>query len=246
MTFHFASLRGTKQSRKINLLQVDYFPFLNKTFFMSLFSYLLSRIRNLINSYRILKCKLRGASFEGDNLIGKNVSLTKCKLGYGSYVGNSVSMSYVKIGRFCSLGSIISNSNGDHPTSVFVSTHPAFFLPGYKFSFCKKEKFKALNFLPSGYLVEIGNDVWIGNNVSILDGLIIGDGAIIGTGAVVTKDVPPYSINVGVPAKPISYRFSKNQIIQLLNLKWWNKDLNWIKKNCESFDDIEKFTNSVQ
>ena len=67
----------------------------------------------------------------------------------------------------------------------------------------------------------IGNDVWIGSNVTILGGITIGHGAIVATGAVVTKDVPPYSVVGGVPAKVIRYRFSEEKIQELLDEKWW-------------------------
>ena len=79
--------------------------------------------------------------------------------------------------------------------------------------------------------IVIGNDVWIGFEAVILSGVTIGDGAIIGTRAVVTKDVPPYTIVGGVPAKPIRKRFSDDVISQLLKIQWWNWSENRIKKN---------------
>ena len=87
----------------------------------------------------------------------------------------------------------------------------------------------------------IGNDVWIGNNVLIMGGVKIGDGAVIGTGALVNKDVPPYSINVGIPAKTIRYRFSEEQIDKLEKMHWWDNNEEWIRKNIESFSNIEDF-----
>ena len=77
----------------------------------------------------------------------------------------------------------------------------------------------------------IGNDVWIGYEAVILSGVTIGDGAIVGTRAVVTKDVPPYTIVGGVPAKPIRKRFSDDVISGLLKLQWWNWSENRIRKN---------------
>lgn len=79
--------------------------------------------------------------------------------------------------------------------------------------------------------IVIGNDVWIGFEAMILSGIKIGDGEIIGTRAVVTKDVPPYTIVGGIPAKPIRKRFSDNVISELLKLQWWNWSEDWIKKN---------------
>ena len=79
----------------------------------------------------------------------------------------------------------------------------------------------------------IGNDVWIGYEAVILSGVTIGDGAIIGTHAVVTKDVPPYTIVGGVPAKPIRKRFNDKTIARLLELKWWDWPEERIKANLE-------------
>ncbi len=79
----------------------------------------------------------------------------------------------------------------------------------------------------------IGNDVWIGYEAVILSGITIGDGAMIGTRAVVTKDVPPYTIVGGVPAKPIRKRFDDVTIARLLELKWWDWSEERIKANLE-------------
>ena len=81
--------------------------------------------------------------------------------------------------------------------------------------------------------IEIGNDVWIGYEAVILAGVTIGDGAIIGTRAVVTKDVPPYTIVGGVPAKPIRKRFSEDTIAALLELRWWDWPEEQIKANLD-------------
>ena len=79
--------------------------------------------------------------------------------------------------------------------------------------------------------IVIGNDVWIGYEAVIMAGVHIGDGAIIGTQAVVTKDVPPYTIVGGVPAKPIRRRFDDRTIEKLLALRWWDRDAAWIEEN---------------
>lgn len=80
---------------------------------------------------------------------------------------------------------------------------------------------------------KIGNDVWIGRDVTILPSVNIGDGAVIGTGAVVNRDIPPYAIAVGVPAKVIKYRFTPDEIEKLLKIKWWNWTDEQIKKNID-------------
>ena len=73
-----------------------------------------------------------------------------------------------------------------------------------------------------------------------MEGVTIGDGAVVAAGAIVTKDVPPYAIVGGVPAKVIKYRFDEETIKKLLELKWWEKDQAWIKGHADDFDDVEK------
>ena len=90
--------------------------------------------------------------------------------------------------------------------------------------------------------IVIGNDVWIGYEAVIMAGVTIGDGAIIGTRAVVTKDVPPYTIVGGVPARQIRKRFSEDMIAYLLDLKWWDWPIEKISENIEFIKsaDLEK------
>lgn len=208
--------------------------------------------KNEVNKYRIGKMKVNfslkvqidsNCRFEGYNSVGEGNILNNCVFGTGSYTGKNVSFSSVKIGKFCSIGSNIRNTTGRHPTNGFISTHPAFFSVGKAagFTFCQHQKFKELHFVEDNYLVVIGNDVWIGDNVTILDGVSIGDGAIIGLGAVVTTNIEPYSINVGIPARPIKYRFEKKTIEFLLRIRWWEKDFEWIRKNSNSFGNVDQF-----
>lgn len=89
--------------------------------------------------------------------------------------------------------------------------------------------------------ITIGNDVWTGKDVSILDGVTIGDGAIVGACAVVAKDVPPYAVVVGNPARIAHYRFTPEQIEQLLEIKWWDWEDDVIKERIEDFKDIDIF-----
>lgn len=88
--------------------------------------------------------------------------------------------------------------------------------------------------------LKIGNDVWIQQDVFICGGVEISDGAIVLAGAVVTKDVPPYAIVGGVPAKVIRFRYDNETIQFLLRIKWWNNDIEWFKKNWRLMNDIEK------
>ncbi|MCL4154773.1 UNVERIFIED_CONTAM: hypothetical protein GTU68_004383 [Idotea baltica] len=85
----------------------------------------------------------------------------------------------------------------------------------------------------------IGNDVWIGYNATIMAGITIGDGAIIATNATVVKDVAPYTIVGGNPAREIRKRFSDKEIEKLLDLKWWDRDINWITEHVSELTGKE-------
>ena len=87
----------------------------------------------------------------------------------------------------------------------------------------------------------IGNDVWIGSKVTIIPGIRISDGAIVAYGSLVTKDVPPYAIVGGVPAKIIKYRFNADIINELIKIKWWDMDDEFIRNNYKLFLDPNSF-----
>lgn len=180
---------------------------------------------------------LRKCEFEGNNAFGNHVYLSASSFGFGSYTGNYCEFSNCKIGRFCSIGNYVKVVSANHPISDNIATHPAFYSAAYYFSYahqpCVIEHLMTLK----GYECEIGNDVWIGDNVLIKGGVNIGDGAVIGMGSVITKDVEPYSVVVGVPAKTIKKRFSDKEIEQLLKLKWWDKPLEWIEKHSKDFSN---------
>ncbi|MHB0753694.1 CatB-related O-acetyltransferase [Polaribacter sp. M15] len=142
------------------------------------------------------------------------------------------------IGKFCMIASDVKFiMNGANHLTDAMSTYPfAVFGNGWEHAMEGKT-------YPQKGNITIGNDVWIGYNATIMAGVTIGDGAIIATNATVIKDVAPYSIVGGNPAKEIRKRFSEGVITKLLELKWWNWDIEKITKNVQhlTHNKIEKF-----
>lgn len=187
--------------------------------------------------------------FEGRNQISRKTVLNDSYIGYGSYIADNCTFFKTKIGKFCSIADNVKIIGGNHPTKVIVSTHPLFYTnKTYCYmTYGAKNIFEEFSFADENkeYYCIIGNDVWIGSNVKIINGVNIADGAIVTAGAVVTKNVPPYSIAGGIPAKIIGYRFTDDQINHLLEIKWWNKDETWIKEKIGIFSNAEDFIKNV-
>lgn len=168
-------------------------------------------------------------------------------MGMGSYIGANTQLC-ARIGRFCSISNNVLCNPGVHPYTVpFVSTSPCFFSLNPNHSQCgstfaTEQLYEETRLVDAekNISVEIGNDVWIGERVFLVGGLHIGDGAMILAGAVVTKDVPPYAIVGGVPAKVIRYRYDEDTIKWLLDIKWWNNSKEWFEKNWRLLTDIDK------
>jgi acetyltransferase-like isoleucine patch superfamily enzyme len=170
--------------------------------------------------------------------VSKHSYCYNTEIGAYSYLSGFNLVGNTKIGKFCSIGLFVSIGPGQHPTNTFVSTSPAFYS-------LNKPTFSSRQAYNETSKVEIGNDVWIGSNAVILDGVRIGHGAIIAAGSVVNKDVEPYTIVGGVPAKPIRKRFSDEIISQLIDSKWWDKSDEWLKRNCENMQNVEIFLAAI-
>lgn len=194
------------------------------------------------NSIVEFPVKIANSSFEGKNLICHHCYIHSCEIGFGTYIGEYSNLKNATIGKYCSIGREVYVLCGQHPISGFVSTHPAFYTKRKGFMYVDKMKFEEYRHVPGTHkAIIVGNDVWIGDHVKIMEGVRIGDGAVIASGAIITKDVPPYAVVGGIPAKIIKYRFEEGEREFLLKMEWWNKGEEWIRNYSECFEDIKEF-----
>lgn len=210
------------------------------------------RVKQIIHQYKNRKqCSFEKNvtidscdQFEGMNRLTTDVTFLTSSIGYASYIGNRSFIKNTKIGRYTCIATDVMTIAGGHPTTKFVSIHPAFYSTRKQsgFTYVNEEKYSDFNYIDSNqrYTVSIGNDVWIGSSAKIMEGVTIGDGAVVAAGAIVTRDVPPYAIVGGIPAKIIKYRFDTETIQKLIELKWWDKNQAWIKEHADDFEDVEK------
>jgi acetyltransferase-like isoleucine patch superfamily enzyme len=171
------------------------------------------------------------SSLAGNNKIGRECSIVGSEIGAFSYVSDNSTILNTKVGKFCSIAAHLNIGLAEHPIYT-ISTSPIFYSKTNFFGVNLVEETKFQEFKKS----EIGNDVWIGFNVFIKAGIKIGNGSIIAAGSIVTKDVEPYSIVGGNPARFIRYRFSPEVINFLEELHWWDLDFAQIIK----YEDIFK------
>ncbi|MCA0932649.1 antibiotic acetyltransferase [Lutimonas saemankumensis] len=167
-----------------------------------------------------------GSSFTSDSTVGSRshilsgCTINKSHIGNFTYCGQKSLIQNTTIGNYCSIASEVIIGLGSHPLDYF-STSPIF----YRVRNPLKMKVVDQDADYQEYRkILIGNDVWIGTRAIIMDGIKVGDGAVVAAGAVVTKDVPPFAIVAGVPAKIIKYRLDSKTNEDLMISKWWDND----------------------
>lgn len=200
-------------------------------------------VRKFPNSKIYFGANMNKISTISDNtVLFSNVVLLNANVDKYTYIQSGSVVSSANIGKFCSIASNVTIGLAAHPTCM-VSTSPIFYdntqpLP---FFFTAQKEFE--NIMPTTY---IESDVWVGQNVMIKSGITIGVGAIVGTGAVVTKNVEPYSIVGGIPAKHIKYRFEKDIREKLLTSKWWTLNEEKLTKLASYFAKPELFLEKLK
>jgi|GEM_PF-103189 len=174
--------------------------------------------------------------FEKGVVIRFNARIFRCEIGRYTYIGHDSIFQYSVVGRFCSVAPYVLCGLGRHPVESRAATSPTFYRkPVPCLTLVDNTRFRE-DHAP----IHIGNDVWIGARAIIMDGVTIADGVVVAAGAVVTRDVPPYAIVGGVPAKIIRYRFARETIDRLLAMAWWDRDIEWLKQHVDCFPDVKR------
>ena len=197
----------------------------------AILKYSIGIIKNISNPAIPFLTKIDGISIVSKKShISRSCQIFQSIIGRRTYVTNNTSIVCAKIGSFCSIGHNCSIGLAVHTLNK-ISSSPVFTEKHnpLRFSFVNEDK--VVPYKP----VNIGNDVWIGDRALVMGGVSVGNGAVIGAGAVVTKDVPPYAIVVGVPAKVIRYRFPEDIRAKLEELKWWNMPERYLKEHISLF-----------
>lgn len=204
-------------------------------------------LKNLFSiPYRICFTKIsptvimQGSKVDKHAAICGRTKFYRSNMGKYSYIGANCFVESTTIGKFTSIASNCYIGSASHPTD-WVSTSSVF----HKQSNILRKHFAMLEYEPSKE-THIGNDVWIGEGCKIKAGVTIGDGAVIGMGSIVTKDVEPYAIYAGNPARCIRKRFDEETVQQFLEMQWWNWSEKQIKEYSSNFNHPESLLKKLE
>lgn len=168
----------------------------------------------------------------------RGTMLMESTFGDYSYTAGDVSIVYTDVGKFTSIASHVRINPGNHPMWRVTQHHATYRRKQYGFDDVDDAEFFEWR---REHRCTIGHDVWLGHAAIVMPGVSVGTGAVVGSGAVVTKDVEPYTIAVGVPAKPIKQRFSDGVVEKLLKIKWWDWDRPILEERFDELLDLDLF-----
>ena len=168
--------------------------------------------------------------------IGARTTLQEVVFGDYSYIVSDSSAAHAQIGKFCSIARDVRINPGNHPTWRAAQHHFSYRAVSYDLGDVDDAEFFEWR---RSDAVTLGHDVWVGHGATILAGVNIGTGAVIGAGAVVSKDVPPYAVVVGVPARVIKYRFEPDLQDKLIALAWWDWEHDRLAAALQDFRELD-------
>lgn len=170
--------------------------------------------------------------------IGRDSLIVESTIGDYSYDDGDVSIYCAEIGKFCSIANRVRINPGNHPRDRVTQHHMTYRRRQFGLDASDDEEF--FDWRRARPCV-IGHDVWIGHAAVILPGVRIGTGAVVGAAAVVTKDVEPFQVVVGVPARPVRKRFPEDVIACILRSEWWNWDRAELEERWRDLCSVEAF-----
>jgi len=184
-----------------------------------------------------LPCIRPGCSVEDSSLgswteLMPGSDVRQSVIGEYSYTAGDVQVIYADVGRFCSIASHVRINPGNHPMQRPAQHHFTYRRRQYGFAAEDDAAFFAWR---AEHRCRIGHDVWIGHAAIVMPGVSVGNGAVIAAGTIVTRDVPPYAIVAGVPARPVRMRFEPRIVEKLQAIAWWDWDRPTLEKH---FNDL--------
>lgn len=183
-------------------------------------------------------CKIIDSQVGSWTDLGENCTLVETTFGDYSYAAGDASFIYSEIGKFCSIASHVRINPVNHPMGRVTQHHCTYRRKQFGFDTVDDEDF--FNWRREHKCV-VGHDVWIGHGAVIMPGVRIGTGAVIGSGAVITKDVEPFEVVVGIPAKHLRMRFTEDIIQKLMDIAWWDWDRETLEARFQDFMDLNVF-----
>jgi len=182
--------------------------------------------------------RVTGSELGAWTAIGPNCAIVESTFGDYSYTAGDVSIVYADVGKFCSIASHVRINPGNHPTWRVTQHHLTYRRVSYGLAETDDEAFFDWR---RAHRVRIGHDVWIGHRAVVLPGVSVGTGAVVGAGAVVSRDVAPYTIVAGVPARRLRERFPPAVAARLQAIAWWDWSRAELEERFADLNDLDTF-----